>query len=125
MTRRTLLCFAPPVVTLCLQAMGCLSPTLPLPPPNAPDHIVLSDPDQLVWDLRGTNTVGAVVIIENLETAEIFGVEDRDRVGKYLIQVSAQPCDRAEIYEIVGTTVTSPRSFVIAPTATDSEITCP
>lgn len=125
MTRRALLYLLTPLAALCAQVVGCLSPTLPLPPPNAPDHITLSDPDQLLWDLRGTNTAGAVVIIENLETAEIFGFEDRDRAGKYLIQVSAQPCDRAEIYEIVGTTITPPKSFVIAPTAIDASITCP
>ncbi len=80
---------------------ACLSPTLPLPPPEEPDGVGLSgDPD--IWEVRGQCTPGALVLIQNLATGLIVGVEDQDADGRYLVRVEGQTCDPAEVRELIG-----------------------
>src|SRR5687767_13877147 len=80
---------------------ACLSPTLPLPPPEEPDSITTSE--EGVFEVRGSNTPGSVVLIKNVNTGVISGVEDKDSDGRYFIRVEGETCDGAEVYEIVGT----------------------
>jgi hypothetical protein len=92
---------------------ACLSPTLPLPPPAAPDQIGASTAEPGVWDIRGTCDPGAVVLVKNLRTKTIAGVEDRDANGRYLVRIEAEQCDPAVVWEIIGTTVTEATGFTI------------
>lgn len=107
-------------------AGACLSPTLPLPPPAEPDQITLSA--EGVWDVRGTCTPGATVLIQNVSTGVIFGTEDQDYNGRYFLQVDAQACDVAEVIEIVDSTVSSATYFVlesVTNSVPDSDVCTP
>jgi hypothetical protein len=113
------------LVALALLA-GCLSPTLPLPPPSAPLNIAKAQ-EAGHWQLRGTCADGATVLVKNEATTRITGVEDSDGDGRYFITVEAKECDRAEVWQIVGTEVSIATSFVIEPTlnGVPTGSTCP
>ena len=96
---------------VCLLA-GCLSPTLPLPPPEEPTTISES-PTPGVWSVSGTCTQGAMVLIRDERTGVIAGGEDRLHTGHYAIQVQAQECDTATVFEVVEDNVSGGTSFLI------------
>ena len=100
---------------------ACVSPTLPLPPPDAPDSIGLST-EAGMWDIRGSSTPGAVVLIKNLSTGRIYGSEDRDSDGRYFVQVQAEECDAAEVWELIGDHISDSSFFVIEPIANSSPL---
>jgi hypothetical protein len=84
-----------------LVLAGCLSPTLPLPPPNQPD---VEGPDQQgMVTLRGGTEEGSVVFVENLRTGEVRGQRDLDGDGLYQIVIGAQLEDHMELWYTVGT----------------------
>src|SRR4051794_21278374 len=58
---------------------SCLSPTLPLPPPDV-DSVHASDTPG-TWTITGTCEPGALVLVKDTATGLAFGVEDRARVG--------------------------------------------
>ena len=63
------------LLALALWAAGlaaCLSPTLPLPPPEEPTSISASAVEGY-WDVRGQCTPGAVVLVKNVATGVIAG----------------------------------------------------
>jgi hypothetical protein len=94
---------------------ACLSPTLPLPPPETPDAVGASV-DAGVWEVRGSCTPGATVLIRNVNTGVISGTEDKNNDGRYFIRVDAEACDGAEVFEIVDTTTSDASFFLIEPT---------
>ncbi len=100
------------IAVLGLGWAACLSPTLPLPPPEVPDAIAMST-EQGVWEVRGSNTPGSVVLVKNLSTGVIAGTEDKDSNGRYLVRIAGALCDRAEVYEIIGTDTTDTTFFVL------------
>lgn len=109
--------------TQLLALSGCLSPTLPLPPPDAPTSVTenTSNPpgteaDARHWLVRGGSTAGAVVLIRNAATGRIFGVEDANFDGRYTIAVEADACDLAEVWEVVGDVSSTRTEFLIVPT---------
>jgi hypothetical protein len=95
-----------------IGAGACLSPTLPLPPPEEPDSISQGSEDGF-WDVRGSNTPGSVVLVKNLSTGLISGVEDKDGDGRYFVRVAGELCDGAEVYEIVGTDTSDATFFIL------------
>jgi hypothetical protein len=95
---------------------ACLGPTLPLPPPDAPDQIALASGETEVWEVRGRCSPGAIVLVENLETGLITGVSDDAATGDYLIRVTAKECDDAALWEIVGDNVSERTFFLIQHT---------
>ena len=108
---------------LFVAASGCLSPTLPLPPPEAPTSVVQ---DTTVagaagaatrWLVRGGATPGAVVLVRNTATGRIFGVEDVNHDGRYTVAVDATECDLAEVWELVGDITSERTGFIVAPTS--------
>lgn len=99
------------IFSICCLA-ACLSPTLPLPPPEAPDAIGLSD-EAGVWEVRGTNTPGSVVLVKNLNTGVIAGAEDKDSDGRYFVRIAGSLCDGAEVYEIIGTDTSGTTFFLL------------
>jgi hypothetical protein len=92
---------------------GCVSPTLPLPPPDAPSALSV-DTTLGEWTFRGSCLQGALVTIFNEETGEGAVVEDRDRDGVYEIRLKAQRCDLAWVQQTLGQDVSAPTPFVIA-----------
>jgi len=101
---------------LMVGASACLSPTLPLPPPEAPDSVSESSVGDGVWDVRGVCTPGARVLVKNTETGVIAGRDDDDYDGHYLIPIQADLCDFAVVYELVDDNASDGTGFTIQPT---------
>jgi len=97
-------------------ASGCLGPTLPLPPPDPPDHIGLASGETDVWELRGHCSRGAVVLVENLATGIISGVVDTDSTGSYLVRIEASQRDDAAVWELLGDSVSDHAFFIVQET---------
>jgi hypothetical protein len=96
---------------LCALAVGCLSPTLPLPPPAAPD--VTAPNEQGLVTLSGTvDQPEAMVLARNLRTAHIDGTF-ADNAGRYAFQMAAQPGDPAELWWEFGEEVSKVQAFRI------------
>src|SRR5436190_1261553 len=94
MRRRALLLFA----SAALLGSSCLSPTLPLPPPDVPDSIYPGD-DADHWVVSGHCEEGASVIVENETTGRIAGFADRDKTGRYSVVIEGKECDNANVKE--------------------------
>lgn len=114
MTRRKIL---PAVALVALAALGmpsCLSPTLPLPPPDAPSTISAgTTPD--TWEVFGDCTAGAIVTVFNENTGKGVVVEDRAQAGVYHVTIEGTQCDLAWVREQRSDGDTPPTTFVLAP----------
>jgi hypothetical protein len=99
---------------LALLAPACLSPTLPLPPPEEPDSVELADDG--VWHVRGSCTSGALVLVQNLATGAIDGIEDKDADGRYFLRVPGELCDPAEVFEVIDNDTSDRTPFLLEPT---------
>jgi hypothetical protein len=110
MNRRTLL------RTLCGAAValltGCLSPTLPLPPPDEPTQIEPAGTTGM-WEIQGNCIPGANVLIRNERTGVITGVQDRGDTGRYVVEIAAVECDPATVFELKDDIVTAGTSFLV------------
>ncbi|MBW2453157.1 MAG: hypothetical protein JRI68_01530 [Deltaproteobacteria bacterium] len=95
---------------------GCLSPTLPLPPPEPPDAVSESATGEGTWDVRGVCTPGARVLVKNLDNKVIAGRDDDDYDGHYLIPIQADLCDDAMVFELVDDNLSEGTFFIIQPT---------
>jgi hypothetical protein len=108
--RRTILCV---LLTASAAAVtSCLSPTLPLPPPDEPTSIQPTGEPGL-WDVQGFCTAGAMVLIRNERTGIITGTEDRGHTGRYQMQLAAERCDLATVFEAFDDTITGGTSFLV------------
>ncbi|HEY4119250.1 MAG TPA: hypothetical protein VGM56_15395 [Byssovorax sp.] len=94
-----------------LLAPGCLSPTLPLPPPDAPNVIRESAPGE--WLVAGDCTPGAIVTVLNLDTAEGIVFWDKLNTGLYAVTVKGAECDVAQLEENVGGEASSTTDFAL------------
>lgn len=92
---------------------GCLSPTLPLPPPEPPDQISPQAATPGMWTIEGTCTAGALVTVFDEKTGVGVIVEDRDGDGRYQVELEASACDLAWVAQQVDTEESSRTSFVI------------
>ena len=80
---------------------GCLSPTLPLPPPSRPD---VQGPDQEgMVTLDGAVQGDAAVYAANPRTGDIRG-QLTGADGHYHFQIAAEVGDELELWYSVGTT---------------------
>ena len=84
-----------------LSASGCLSPTLPLPPPEV-DTIFEPQNAGDGWTISGTCTKGALVTVFNEQTGRGVVVEDRDLDGKFTVLLDATKCDLAWAKQEIG-----------------------
>ena len=95
--------------------VGCVSPTLPLPPPDAPSARSF-DMSLGEWTVAGTCLQGALVTVFNEETGQGAVVEDRDLDGRYEVRIKGQRCDTAWVQQAQGQEVSSPTTFVLQET---------
>lgn len=101
---------------------GCLSPTLPLPPPEAPLGVedtgtpASGGSNETVWVVRGACLPGSLVLVENEATGKVFGIEDLDADGRYAFTIEAVRCDIASVWQIAGDVQSGRTSFLMAPT---------
>ncbi|MDI1451214.1 hypothetical protein [Polyangium sp. 6x1] len=92
---------------------GCLSPTLPLPPPEAPDTISPQAATPGMWTISGSCLQGAIVIVFNERTGAGSVVEDRDGDGRYEVTIEAEVCDLAWVAQDLGEDESARATFVV------------
>jgi len=54
-----------------------------------------------------------MVLVRNERTGVIAGIEDQGYTGRYLVQLPADRCDAAVVFELVGTEVTAGTPFIV------------
>jgi hypothetical protein len=101
------------VVATALAATSCLSPTLPLPPPDVDSSTEAADGQH--WILSGTCRPGALVTVLNEETGLGSVYEDRGENGQWTIELEAQKCDRAWVAQQYGNDGSGRNEIVIEP----------
>lgn len=79
--------------------VGCLAPTLPLPPPARPE-ITAPDESGMVH-IRGSVRSGAEVFAKNRRTLQIVG-EETDETGDYDLVMAAESNDRIVVWYTDG-----------------------
>lgn len=94
-----------------LGTTSCLSPTLPLPPPDV-DSITESS-ESGIWQIGGICTPGALVVVLNDTTGEGVVYEDRTQSGTWSVLLPAAQCDTAWVTEEYGDKKSSRNNFVI------------
>jgi hypothetical protein len=109
MRRRHLLTFALAAASALLGA-SCLSPTLPLPPPDV-ESIQQAGPKQ--WTIAGTCLPGAVVSVFNDTQSQGVLVEDTAQAGKFVVTLDADECDVGWVSQVLGTEASAQVSFVV------------
>jgi hypothetical protein len=91
---------------------SCLSPTLPLPPPETES---LTASEEGFWTIAGTCQSGALVTIFNETQAEGVVIEDRDRSGRFVAKLRANLCDVGWVSQVVGNESSPRAAFVVEP----------
>lgn len=100
-----------------LAALGaaCLSPTLPLPPPEQPDNIE-TDETLSEWTIRGSCLVGAEVVVLDEATGRGAVYEDRSGFGHYTLVIQGSRCDIVTVRQAVGDDTSGETGFVLQET---------
>ena len=88
-----------------LGAPACLSPTIPLPPPEVPDTLQVGEGR---YKLRGALPFVARVVVRNKRTAVVNGL---DSVLLYEFEVLAEPTDTMILWYETDTDISSPAIF--------------
>jgi hypothetical protein len=102
------------LVVLSLGLLGCLSPTMPLPPPSKPD---IDGPDgsgRVV--LSGRIPKANSVYVDNLSTGYSAGQALDPESGAYRFSIAASVGDRMSMFYRVGATDSEARLFAIPAT---------
>lgn len=109
MRRRHLLTFALAAASALLGA-SCLSPTLPLPPPDV-ESIQQASVTQ--WTISGSCLPGAVVSVFNETQKQGVLIEDTAQLGKFVVTLKANECDVGWVSQLVGTETSGQAGFVV------------
>lgn len=109
MRRRHLLTFALAAASALLGA-SCLSPTLPLPPPDV-ESIQQAGATQ--WTIAGSCLPGAIVSIFNDTQNQGVLVEDTAHTGKFVVTLDADECDVGWVSQVVGAETSGQVPFVV------------
>ncbi len=96
--RRPLVLFA--ALAVFATTASCLSPTLPLPPPDVPDAIE-QDPTGL-WQISGTCIKGSYVTVFDTVSHRGIVVEDVNQSGAYHVALPGKACDFVWVMQQVG-----------------------
>lgn len=101
------------VLTASLVLAGCLSPTLPLPPPDSPNISAVNDEGFVTLQgLPGGAEPEALVVALNQRTGN--GVIERaDKLGQYTIVIAAQVGDTLTLWQVVGVDQSDIRQIII------------
>lgn len=94
---------------------GCLSPTLPLPPPEAPLYMRSIGDGR--WEIGGECSAGAVVTALVSSTGRGAVVEDRDADGTYSLVVTADRCELVDLWQTDGDETSARTRIVLYDTA--------
>jgi hypothetical protein len=106
LSRRALLVAALMVVS------SCMSPTLPLPPPNQPD---VEGPDATGnVTLSGSVIPGANVYANNLDTRKSAGSKSDSQTGAYRFQIAATIGAQLEFFYIYDSVTSDRIRFTVA-----------
>ena len=95
---------------LALGGSSCLSPTLPLPPPEVPETIFQSGPGE--WTITGNCQPGALVSVMNEKTDRGESVQLRPNETSYSVVLEANECDVATVIVVLDGESAS-TSFVV------------
>lgn len=109
MRRRHLLTFALAAASALLGA-SCLSPTLPLPPPDVES---IQQAGTTHWTIAGTCIPGAVVSVFNDTQNQGVLIEDTAQQGKFVVTLVADECDVGWVSQVVGTETSGQVAFVV------------
>ncbi len=93
---------------------ACLSPTLPLPPPEEP-YAISASPAGDVWEVRGSCLEGAQVVLLNEATGRGVVYVDREAAGSYVVSVEGAACDVVLVSQTVGDEGSGETRFVLRP----------
>ncbi len=96
-----------------LLLTGCLSPTLPLPPPDAPETIRSVGTNR--WGIGGTCVAGAEVVVLDQASGRGAVYVDLDHSGRYYVEIDASPCDLASVSQTVRGEASGTTGFVVTP----------
>ena len=104
------------LLVVLLALAGCVSPTLPLPPPAEPDDMQPSA-DEGVWEITGGCTPGSIVTVFN--TANGLGSVDecRGNESRYFVALQGTRCDVAWVVEQIGDDRSPETRFVLQETS--------
>lgn len=104
------------LLALAVALAGCLSPTLPLPPPE-PSFIEASATEGM-WLIRGESNEGhAIVLLHNERTGAGVSTVSDAKTRAYAVEIAALPCDAITLLELdEGENEASSTSFLIQPT---------
>ncbi len=111
MRRRHLLTFALAAASALLGA-SCLSPTLPLPPPEV-ESIQQLGASQ--WTISGSCIPGAIVSVFNQTQNQGVLIEDTTQLGKFVVTLKADECDVGWVSQVVATEASGQTAFVVEP----------
>jgi hypothetical protein len=114
--RRCALLRALAVAVLSVAPVACLSPTLPLPPPDIATIAQTSQADQ--WEISGDCTAGAIVTVLDQKTGLGAVYEDLPQTGFFSVVIEGTQCDVVEVWEEDANQDQSPTAtYVLQATA--------
>jgi hypothetical protein len=96
-----------------MAASSCLSPTLPLPPPDHP-NLIQAGTEPGTWVVAGDCPPNAFVTVVNQKTGRgEFTQITQD--GHYQVTVDGAQCDFAKVFFVEGLDATEATGFDLAP----------
>jgi hypothetical protein len=99
------------LAALATTAPSCLSPTLPLPPPDQPDAIMQDSTG--LWQIVGHCTLGADVDVQNTRTGRGVTEQDLANQGTYHVALAGKACDLARVEETETDDSRTPPTFFV------------
>lgn len=82
------------VAVVTVASAGCLSPTLPLPPPEISSISQASTAGS--WIISGDCTAGAIVVVLDTNTGEGVVFEDLHSTGFFTVTIEGSACDTVQ-----------------------------
>lgn len=103
-----------------LALAGCLAPTIPLPPPEAPEAWLGSREGTVRLESDGGALPDAIVIVFNNNPAipsndRVAGAQ-ADKTGSWSVEIRANPGDLLQISQDVDNTRSDTLNFVVPQT---------